>query len=600
MKDYFIKIASIVLSLSILFFLIFLSVNSWNDFLAVCSSTDVLSWDANLRYLTSLDIFYNIRELNIVKAASIFLDSPTWPPFRTVLTLLTIVFSGEPSTVLDTSISMLFFILLLPSILYILYRLNRNNLSLIPFLLIISSAVLIFTFEIKVYSLSSMLETQGMFFLLWSVYFAHSIQNSIMKESAVQKYDLTGFSVSFIGLFFTKYPYGLMFIFAAVIYEIITNYSGLINLVKYSFKNHLKWFRIIYLSIFAALFIAVKIIAPDGGQTLFRKVIYISSLILFIDFNVLYYRNYKEINKYFSRAFSAMYLYGFLPAMIWLLIHMDRFNSILDTQSHVQDSQRSYAFSFINELFLLKIIPAIFIIFLILWILQHLWDYKKNRKMNFLTDPYFLSLVLLLGQIFVMEILTGNKQLRHIYHLLPALFVFQASAVMFRISYSRFAEKYKFEFSLAVLFFAAGLFFLMYKKINDPAIKENIPLCFTGNDKNIFDSPRYFASKIPSHKKYLLYNNFHMEQYPLHGYAISTDFDILLYKKVFYDGFISRYSKRSKYDMSRYDSVILISRDCSLPPKFTEFLEIYKLSSIPVQSWTHSSTNFCMSEFPVK
>ncbi|MDH5656352.1 MAG: hypothetical protein OEZ34_10610 [Spirochaetia bacterium] len=582
-----------LLSALILSFLIYLSLSSWSEFISICPSKDVLSWDANLRYVAALDVFYNFRELNVFSGFLILLDSPTWPPLRTILSLVGIIISGNPDTEADVMISTFFYILLFPSMLFVLYQLNRRRIHLLPLIFLLSSSTLIFSFEIKAYSLSSMLETQGMFFLLWAVYFAYRIHPEAAGETPL-KYSIYGFSFSFLGLFFTKYPYGLMLILAAVLYEIATNYRNLWDLLKLLYKNHLNIFRVIYILILAAGFAGVLIVSPEGRTGILRKIIYLSFLIVFIDFNFLYYRKYADINPRLSPVFSAMYRFGFFPALVWLGIHMDRFNSILDTQSHIQDAHRSYTLSFFNELFSLKILTILFIASLVVMIYIFVHDLRKKKYDLSKLNPVFLPIALLLGQILLMEVLTGNKQLRHIYHLIPALSVFLFSLNPFPLREEQNLIRFRYFLAAA----AATLFLIFYTFFEQK--KQNPPLCFTGMDKKNYDAPRFFASSITPEQKYLLFNNFHMEPFPLHGYAISTDFDILIYRQVFPGGFISRFSKRKEYSSNSFDSVIYVSRDCSLSADFQSFIKKFSLSLKLKNSLTHPETGFCMNEFSVE
>ncbi|EMO77311.1 hypothetical protein LEP1GSC127_3152 [Leptospira kirschneri str. 200801925] len=104
-----------------------------------------------------------------------FLESPTWPPLRSLFSLILLIIPGDMSiTEKDSLLGLVFYGLCFPSILYIVYRIT-GSLWKAGLTSILTLALTLHTTETPSYSLSSMLETQGMFFLLWTYYTLYKV-----------------------------------------------------------------------------------------------------------------------------------------------------------------------------------------------------------------------------------------------------------------------------------------------------------------------------------------------------------------------------------------------------------------------------------------
>src|SRR5690606_34737318 len=74
--------------------------------------------------------------------------------------------------------------------------------------------------ELMRYAFSAMLETQGMFFMLWACFFIVRLYDSTRTFS---RWDLAGLAVAFQGVMHTKYPYGVMLLIAVAGLELVRN-----------------------------------------------------------------------------------------------------------------------------------------------------------------------------------------------------------------------------------------------------------------------------------------------------------------------------------------------------------------------------------------
>ena len=346
--------------------------SSWAAFLADCPNRDVLSWDANLRFRTVVDLYEEIREGDFWLPIYYALWSPTWPALRSFFALALFFANGiGPDTTQDVAISFCFYILLFPSLLWIGVDLCRDAFrgALVWFF---SSLLLLYSRQFTVYALSSMLETQGMFFMLWSLYFIYKSYEQermrrFLKEGTMQTYFpikrrwFWGLFIFGQGLFHTKYPYGLMLWIAIAAYEFFREPLRFFSFLDILLRRRYQGRRRVLLhalGVVALLFVLLVVLSRFSLPWLpasalrsktVRNLIWLTSLIFFIDINIYIYRNRKELSQFFDSAFQTLYV-GFLaPVAFWLLLHPDRLGSILGTQQHRQEAGRSFAMSLVLD-----------------------------------------------------------------------------------------------------------------------------------------------------------------------------------------------------------------------------------------------------------
>ena len=134
---------------------------SWAHFAEFCPNTDVLSWDANLRMLTVLDQYQDFRDGSWFSALWPLIDAPTWPPLRNVISLIVFwLHPTGPNTLIDVSISFVFYVLVFPSILLIAFEISRDWLR-AAVIFFFATVLLIQSRQLPVFGVSAMLETQG-------------------------------------------------------------------------------------------------------------------------------------------------------------------------------------------------------------------------------------------------------------------------------------------------------------------------------------------------------------------------------------------------------------------------------------------------------
>jgi len=104
---YFIFVIQLLL---VLFFTSFW-VYSLNQNFLLCPNKDMLLWDANIRMIQSIDFLSYLRVGEFFSAVKLILDSPTWPPLRSLISAILILLNGQPDPILDTRVSIVFFFL---------------------------------------------------------------------------------------------------------------------------------------------------------------------------------------------------------------------------------------------------------------------------------------------------------------------------------------------------------------------------------------------------------------------------------------------------------------------------------------------------------
>lgn len=143
---------------------VFYATKSWETFLNLCPNKDFLSWDENIRLNQVLDQYVDFRNGSWFRGIMPFLESPTWPPLRSVLTFVTLFLPIDAyETYRDSFLGLFFLILVYPGLVYISFRITKSLL----WAGVLSGLIFILTIqtgEVPAYSLSSMLETQSMFF----------------------------------------------------------------------------------------------------------------------------------------------------------------------------------------------------------------------------------------------------------------------------------------------------------------------------------------------------------------------------------------------------------------------------------------------------
>lgn len=451
-------------------------------FLEYCTSRDVLQPDGNIRMTEALDRYQDLRDGRYLRFVRSFFTGDTWPPLRPTLALaLFLVF--QPDAVLDASVSLVFYALLFPSLAFIAVRMSRSwigGAGLFAFI----AALLVHAREFAAYANASMLETQGMFFLVWTIYFLAEMLRECYAERApsadesdrrVSRPVFAGLLASFLGLTFTKYPYVIMLFLALAAYEALRDPRGLTRLVTTLLDQHYRGWRRAALAVVALAFVSILVAGKLGYAGLNSKSvkygIWFFSAVIFVDLAVFAFRRRALALSAAPAALRYIYLCGILPAFAWILSHPDRFSSIIGGQFWLppagMDVSLLFRKTFFETLFLHVFIPpALFAGLLaaggaalialayfagratrapqsgaplaadgtrpvarLVQRLEPVFRFVEGPLAGFRL-PAFFALAIVWLQFFAQELFSPNKQDRHIYHLLPALGLYSGLALM--------------------------------------------------------------------------------------------------------------------------------------------------------------------------
>ncbi len=560
-------------------------VELWSAFLR-CPNLDVLSWDANLRFLTVLDMWRDLRAGEWVLAFAPVFDAPTWPALRPVLALFVFfVAPGGPDPVVDVGLTYFCFALVIGSLLAFAWRITPGPLAAIG-VWAFALGGLFSAREVFAYALSAMLEVQGMLFGLWVAFFLYGLyanrggsRATDAPDGTVPRATMLGLFLSIQGLFHTKYPYGVMLLIALSLFEVgrsIGDRAIRALPARVLFSGRGGVFRMIAWALYSLL----ALLALGAGERLgasadlthkLHNPFFATTLILFIEANFSMVRHRVLLRATLPARLRAIYWTGLFPALAWMLAHPDRFRAMLGTREHTQDAARSFAVSLVAEVFDSSAVAWLALLagglFLIVWLFA-----RRGRQTT--TDENTLAalLVLLVLQFAVLEWTTPNKQLRHLYHLLPlALAILAACALRVPGIAGRLiaaAGRGTGTGSgpgpwptrvLAIAFIVSGVFFF-------PPGDSNHPVCFTGTDGMVVEPARVIARALEPGETAVLLNLFHQlvtsEGHWPPGRFLATDLDILLrMRSRATDGNLRQDSKRIK-SWSGMPTLLVLADHC--------------------------------------
>lgn len=588
---------------------------SWANLVEVCPNTDVLSWDANLRLQVVLDQYQDFRDGHWARAVLPLFDAPTWPPLRGVIALIVFAVSpGGPNTLLDVSISFVFYVLVFPSMLLIAFELTRDWLR-AAVIFFFASVLVIQSQHLPVFGVSAMLESQGMFFTLWTLFFLHKVyERHEYREASIivrERRDLPGkrrfvwgLLIFSQGLFHTKYPYGVMLILAVVALELIRNPGQIIDLLNLCFARHYggrAWYHYVLngLKLLAiAYFVIAFAMKSEGSSKSVKYALYAVVLIFFLDLQIYLYQYRNALRRLIDGVTRHVYLAVVFPAAVWMLSQPDRVSSILGTQQHVQDASRSFFSSIFTDVFddplpfmilLACALAAMAIVFLRTLFLRgrpvelppgtslpDSFD-ASGTLSDLIGRPMVAVTLILVLQFAILEILTGNKQLRHIFHLIPGILVFIGAWTMrlprlipesgvknggvlywLRRAGVLTALIVPVAIVLPVLFRPGGL-------MAAPGASEYLasrPMCFTGPDRASYEPVRWMALRVDPDRRYVLINSFHDLATPVHARYLASEFDVLLRMRTLERGAVRNDSKYRWKSWEEFDRVLFLTPGC--------------------------------------
>jgi hypothetical protein len=489
----------------------------WREF-QDCPNRDVLSWDANLRLIYTLDARDDFLTGHPVRAAIGTLRSPTWPPLHGWIAMTLFAFQN-PSTVLDAGIGQAFYALLCVSLVAgMVWLSQREGLPAWT-----GGAAALFTLmclfhskELTAYSLSAMLETQGMFFLLLTML-------ALSRAASPPQSSPWWLLASSLGLFLTKFPYGHLLIMALVPAALLHERQALpalIGFLRGSYRGRALLLPAAMVLIVLFLALARFLPGTPPNVKVFKYIFYLVVTILFVDFNVRVYRSRAQLT-WVPELWRQAYLFVCVPILLLTFLEPDRFSSTVGTQLHEQDSSRSFFLSLFLD-FADSPWPVT-LLFLLVTVTGVASFLRRPRTSHSSLGFVFSILVL---HILILEVLTSNKQLRHIYHLLPAFlgFTFIAAVKLESKLHNRVP------ISGLVILVSTTVFVMAPGSLFGPAHHQARYTCWTGPDRGMFQPVRDAVAAVPpiERGKVILLNDFHDLNAPMPGRIWATDIDLLL------------------------------------------------------------------------
>ncbi|TGN14501.1 hypothetical protein [Leptospira ilyithenensis] len=591
------------------------SVRAWQMFLNVCPNHDFLSWDENIRLATVLDQYVDFRDGSWFRGFFPFLESPTWPPLRSIITFASLYFPTDwPITYRDSFNGLIFLIFVYPTLFYILSKVTRSwfwgsVLSFFSFILTLQ------TQEVPAYSLTSMLETQSMFFLLWSAYALYRLyeEDNSGEIRTSTKY-LVAFSL--FGFYFTKYPYGILFFMACFTYEFLRNPTKYKDVIVYLYKDYAKGFRLAYLVFVVLMIFSLPVLRVVSNINLnqrpFKMFMYYISLVLFVDLSLYMFRNRSKAIAVFPRTTVVLWVYAVFPAFLWLFCNPDRVSALIDAQMIVNHYTRSFFLTLWTEPGIDPKVPGIFdfvwgfrILFLVssVSILYFFANKSKNWK-DKIKDPLFGATVAIFLELLILELATGNKQPRHVLQFIPAIGFFTTA---WSLRFVQSAESKPFlaagYLSIAVVLGLVGWNLFYNQGLLSDRFFQTKPFCYRGTNVSDFQPAREIANQLDPTKKYILINAFHdKEKYETKGRVLASDFDLAMKLKTYEKGAVRNDHPRKWKDWSKFDSVLLLSDTCPdafVEEKFESRSKILIAESTLVKTYREGSGIACLQEFRI-
>ena len=530
-----------------------------------CVNPDLLSWDGNLRFTAVYEFNRDIRNGEPLGAIVELLKSPTWPPLRKAISLALSFFTENPSPVVDTHISTFFSIALMIMLPLCGWWILRKEEGLWSGA--VAGLILLTMAEFPLYSYAAMLETQGMLFFLLACTAYYLNRDAGFASGRGKRYVRWILLIGFFGLYMTKYPYGILFIISVVLVEGISYANRLWTFIKSSVLPHyvIRWHVVfpVLMALSALVFLLKgKFGLPAEGK-LYKQLLYGSLLFTFIDLNVHWFRNRTGIRKLLLAHQIRLYVYGILPVAAWFLSSPDRFGAFLGAGMHVQEAGRIFVWSLLVEtLESLYVMP--FVVALLLAGMIVISRGRRNLR-TWIRDNMNAVVIVILGNLFLLEVLTANKQFRHIYHLVPAfvLFAFLVLFKRYRPGHSRpglvSARGAVGEAAglISCLALAAVIAFFPNATGANPTTD---PICFSGTDREPFEPARRLASQVPENARVVVWNRFHELDSPAPGRPLASEIDLLIRYRT--NGKARNESRYTLKNWDRFEYFAFISHDC--------------------------------------
>jgi len=545
-------------------------------YLANCPEKDILSWDANLRTITVLDQIRDLKTGEFTRFVGPYFQAPTWPMLRSTGSLFLFLSADRPVSH-DIYLTVFTFALLLLALAlaFSFFRLPALQAGAAFFCMVV---LLFHSREIPAYIFSSMLEIQGMLFT-----FLCAIVTIRLVSRQKENFSWIFFGISFLafqGLVHTKYPYGLLF-FPALFFALaaVERDSWLI-FTRSVFENADR-FRYVFVTLIG-IWVAAFWILP-GLKT--RANLLSLATVFFIIYFYFILRK-SAVKEKTPIPFLYAYYAGALPFAVWMAIHPDRITALLDSQVHTQSQAEFFAIRLISDVFDNPLLPlASFGTGGVALLLPH-----RERK------PVLAAMITVLFPFLILELATDNKQLRHIYHLIPAL------AFLCLLSLYRSSTQWLRIVQAGLLLLSAGQLFWPGGLLTGDYIEKRI-YCFTGIKPGLYDPVREVVSALPMEKNVVLLNAFAHPAAPLPGRAMTTELELLSRVRARDNGLKLFSSKENRScEESDHPIVVYVRETCQKSP-YDEFA--FTWLEEHCREWKAGQNrkineHFCITEFAAK
>lgn len=562
-----------------------------------CPNKDILLWDANIRLITGIDILQYFHIDQYWQGILLFLDSPTWPPLRTLLSILTIIVTGKPDPLQEIRWNLFFFLMTVTGIyvatLFVFWKEFLKSHYHKAIILLSSGISISFLFllrQLPEYIYSAMLEIQGMvFFSLFSflLIFLYHEENRKYLESLRIKilFFLLG-----AFLYLTKYPYGVLVIFSFFFVEIIRDF-GAFRKETARFLSSYRNYRIIFLILPLAGIILILLYPHYRWEMIPQKTLknflYLSILLPFLELQIFLLR--KKVSFY-NRRIVFFYKFFILPFSIVILSHPDRFHSLLGAQADTIDRGRNFFLSIFQDYFLNPVSFSLLVFLSLLFVsIRH-----RFRLKELLSHPVISGLIFVWSQLIVLEFLTTNHQSRYIFHILPVMFLLHA------LLFLDDGEKNR----IFGLLFLSFLFVFNVRDAFSHVYSDGKHVCFAQYDTKLFQPVRVIPAVIEENTRGVIFNEFHYyKKYSMHlenpYLFIPTDIDVFLRYKIYPRGFVTNYSPyREIYPFQNYWIYITVScQNELLSSPFWNLKETYEVISQETNHILHYDEFLCVKVY---
>lgn len=550
-----------------------------------CPYPEFLSWDGDLRFISSLRMMDALRSWNIFSFFFQLLDSPTWPILRNLFQILSFLIFGINGTV-DTNITVFTYILVIGCFPYFYFSQYNKSYS-FPFVIssFTSLFLLFYSETILLYVFSPMLEIQGSLFTILFLFSFHLFLNNKCTIFYPAIFSFLSYQ--------TKYPYGYIIIFFILVFFGLTAWKEssayIKDFCKIIFSNTYIFFTFLTILSFLISIFFSKILP---GKLPFY-LLYLG-IVIFTCISSIFIFNLNKKNK---TKLSISLKYIVLPIVIFTIMHPDRVGSSSGTISHIQAEGK-----FVGEL-LEKDINYYLSFFITIY--KDLWNHSKiglfffslqllslisgiilllKSKLRIYFYPSFIYSCFIFISILGLTFLTPNHQARHVFHLYPSLILgsflylseksfFQKKIIYTIVTiqshifkfFKRNNSNYNIKkiylknnsvYYLGIVLFSSLSISSFNFKIKD--LFSNVHLCF-GGKISIYDIPIFYEKEIENklHKNTLLINQID----PNHLNKVDTE---LIFMKSAYKQKIklALNSKEYNKDPFLYDQIVIAGTDC--------------------------------------